>query len=102
MSAGCCIRPGKGLIREFKINEGEMMSKKKKKPILAMIIFGIVSIGSYVALFSQEALVTDTYTKGGWYAAFPILTAFYFSFVHGTFGSNLLEVIGFEAKKSKK
>ncbi len=77
------------------------MSTKKKKPIIKMIIFGIVSIGSYIALFSQEALVTDTYTKGGWYAAFPILTAFYFSFVHGTFGSDLLEVIGLEAKKTK-
>ncbi len=77
------------------------MSKEKKKPILPMIIFGIVSLGSYFVLFNQEGLVTETYTKGGWYAAFPILTAFWFSFVHGSFGSNLLDVVGLQAKKNK-
>ena len=77
------------------------MSNKKKKPVLKMIILGIISIASYIVLFSQERLVTETYTKGGWYAAFPILTAFWFSFVHGAFGSNMLDVIGFQAKKKK-
>lgn len=77
------------------------MSKEQKKPVLKMIIFGIISIASYIYLFSQERLVTETYTKGGYYAAFPILTAFWFSFVHGAFGSNLLSVLGFEAKKKK-
>lgn len=77
------------------------MSDKKKKPVLKMLILGFISIASYVVLFSQERLVTETYTKGGWYAAFPILTAFWFSFVHGAFGSNMLDVIGFQAKKKK-
>jgi len=65
------------------------------------IIFGVISLASYIILFSNEGLVTDTYTKGGYYAAFPIVTAFWFSFIHGAFGSNLLTVLGLEAKKSK-
>ncbi len=101
MSAGSSIRLGKGLIIIILNILGEIMSEKKKKPILKMIIFGIVSLASYFVLFNQEGMVTETYTKGGWYAAFPILTAFWFSFVHGTFGSNFLDVLGFEAKKNK-
>jgi hypothetical protein len=77
------------------------MEEKNNKPYVKTIIFGAISIASYIALFTNEGLVTDTYTKGGYYAAFPILTAFWFSFIHGTFGSNLLDVIGFKAKKSK-
>lgn len=76
--------------------------RKKKKPYLQMIIFGIISLSSYVVLFLNEKLVTDIYTKGGYYAAFPIITALWFSFMHGAFGSNLLSVLGLEAKKSKK
>lgn len=77
------------------------MEEKKKKPYVKTIIFGAISLASYIALFTNEGLVTDTYTKGGYYAAFPILTAFWFSFVHGTFGSNLLDTFGFQAKKNK-
>jgi hypothetical protein len=76
--------------------------KKKKKPYLQMIIFGIISLSSYVVLFANQDWVTDTYTKGGYYAAFPIVTAFWFSFMHGAFGSSLLSVLGLEAKKSNK
>jgi hypothetical protein len=75
---------------------------KKKKPYLQTIIFGAISLTSYFVLFANEAWVTDTYTKGGYYAVYPIITAFWFSFMHGTFGSNLLTVLGLEAKKSKK
>jgi len=78
------------------------MSQKKKKPYIQTIIFGVISLASYIILFSNERWVTDTYTKGGYYAVYPIITAFWFSFMHGTFGSNLLTVLGLEAKKSKK
>jgi hypothetical protein len=44
-------------------------------------------------------LVTGAFTKGGWYAAFPILAALCFSFIHGAFASNFLSVLGIEAKK---
>ena len=71
----------------------------KKRPVGKMMLFGGVSLAAYLFLFSNEGLVTQTYTLGGWHAAYPVLTAFFFSFVHGAFASNLLSVIGLEAKK---
>lgn len=73
---------------------------RKKKPIAKMVLFGALSLGSYTLLFSNEALVTNTYTLGGWYAVLPVGTAFAFSFMHGAFASNFLDVLGLEPKKS--
>jgi uncharacterized integral membrane protein len=73
--------------------------QKKTKPYLSTVIFGAISISFYVLLFSNETLVTDTYTKGGIYTLYPIGTVFLFSFIHGAFASNLLSLLGIEAKK---
>jgi hypothetical protein len=73
---------------------------RKKKPIGKMVVFGALSLGAYTFLFSNEGLVTNTYTLGGWHAIFPVGTAFAFSFIHGAFASNLLSVLGLEPKKS--
>lgn len=73
----------------------------KKKPYLKALIFGALSIGSYVGLFSNKALVMDYFTRGGKYAAMVIITAFYFSFIHGAFASNTLDVLGITAKAKK-
>lgn len=70
-----------------------------KKPVGKMMLFGGVSLSAYYLLFSNESLVTNTFTLGGWHAAFPVVTAFFFSFVHGAFASNFLSVLGLEAKK---
>jgi len=75
------------------------MSEQKKKPLVPMLFFGALSITSYIVLMTHQEWVTDTFTKGGWYAAYPIITAFYFSFIHGAFASNALSFFGIEAKK---
>lgn len=72
---------------------------KPKKPVGKMVLFGAASAAAYYMIFSNEALVTNTFTLGGWHAAFPVCTAFVFSFVHGAFASNFLSVLGLEAKK---
>ena len=72
---------------------------EKKKPVLSMLLFGAISLVGYVALIANQQLVTDTFTKGGWYAIFPVGAALIFSFVHGAFSSDLLSVLGLEAKK---
>jgi hypothetical protein len=73
---------------------------RKNKPIGKMLLFGAMSLGAYLYLFSNEALVTNTYTLGGWYAVLPVGTAFLFSFMHGAFASNLLNVLGLKPKSS--
>jgi len=74
-------------------------NKPTKKPVIKMLIFGCLSGILYFYLLTNQQLVTDTFTKGGWYAAYPILAAFIFSFIHGAFASNCLSVFGIEAKK---
>ena len=71
----------------------------KKMPYLGMVIFGAVSLTGYVVLVTNQKLISDIYTMGGWHAAYPVLTALAFSFIHGAFASNLLSVLGLEAKK---
>lgn len=71
----------------------------KRKPYLPATVFGAISLSAYFLLFQNESLVTETFTKGGIYTLFPVGAAFLFSFVHGAFASNLLTVLGLEAKK---
>ncbi|MCX5870508.1 MAG: hypothetical protein NTY00_07715 [Deltaproteobacteria bacterium] len=71
----------------------------KNKPYLKTVFFGAISITAYILLFKNEQLVTDTFTMGGWRWVFPVGAAFFFSFIHGAFASNLLSSLGLEAKK---
>ena len=71
----------------------------KSKPYLKTIIFGTMSISAYVVLFTNEKLVTEIFTMGGWRWVYPVGAAFFFSFIHGAFASNLLSSLGLEAKK---
>lgn len=78
------------------------MSKKKTSGMtyLKTAILGAISIASYYYLLTNQELVTKYFIKGGWYAALPIATALYFSFVHGAFASNVLGILGITAKSS--
>ena len=71
----------------------------KRKPYLKTIIFGAMSLSAYYMLFTNEKLVTEIFTMGGWRWVYPVGAAFFFSFIHGAFASNLLSSIGLEAKK---
>ncbi|OGR00050.1 MAG: hypothetical protein A2505_05335 [Deltaproteobacteria bacterium RIFOXYD12_FULL_55_16] len=71
----------------------------RPKPYSKTIIFGMLSISAYVLLFTNEKLVTEIFTMGGWRWVYPVGAAFFFSFIHGAFASNLLSTLGLEAKK---
>jgi len=71
----------------------------KKKPYKGMVVFGALSLSGYIALITNQQWVNETYTMGHWHAAYPVVTALIFSFIHGAFASNLLSVLGIEAKK---
>jgi len=71
----------------------------KKKPYGGMVFFGALSLTGYVLLMKNQGWVNENFTMGGWHAAFPVVTALIFSFVHGAFASNLLSILGIEAKK---
>jgi hypothetical protein len=88
---GGSVRPAK---------EAVATARRKKKPVGEMILFGTMSLIAYGFIFTNETLITKTFTLGGWHTVFPVLTAFFFSFIHGAFASNLLSVLGLEAKKA--
>lgn len=72
---------------------------KPKKPYLQALVCGVLSISAYILVFKNEDWVTTEYTLGGWHALLPVGTAIFFSFVHGAFASNVLTLLGLEAKK---
>jgi len=76
-------------------------SSSKKKPIVAMIIMGVVSIALYAALLMKQDYINETFGKGGMYALLPIITAFVFSYFHGQFTGHFWTVLGVEASKKK-
>lgn len=89
----------KEILGDSRRSQKAKLPGEKKKPYLKTAIFGAISLSAYVVLFSNERLVTTTFTMGGWHTVFPVATAFFFSFIHGAFASNLLSVLNLEAKK---
>ena len=72
---------------------------EKKKLFLPTLVLSAISILVYILLFENEDWVTTNYTMGSIHTVFPVGTAFLFSLIHGAFASNLLRVLGLEAKK---
>jgi hypothetical protein len=69
------------------------------KLITKTIGLGLASAALYAAVFTNSATVMKYFTKGGIFAALPIVTVFAFSFVHASFASNLWSLLGIEATK---
>lgn len=76
-----------------------MSKTAKKKPYLQALALGGLSLASYYFLFTHVNQVMEYFIKGGVYAALPILTALYFSIVHGSFASTVLSILGLQAAK---
>jgi len=77
-------------------------SSTKKKPAGAMVAMGVISIALYTILLLHQDQVNSTFSRGGLFALLPIITAFVFSFVHGSFTSHFWTVLGIEAAKKKR
>ncbi len=72
-------------------------NEQKKKLIFHTVLFGAITAGLYAGVFMYADSVSELFSRGGYYAAFPIATVFVFSFFHGTFASMLWSVLGIEA-----
>lgn len=81
---------------------GNGYGKTKKKPYVKMLIAGIFSISLYVLLLQKQGVVNDYFSRGGFYAFLPIIAAFVFSFVHGSFTGNFWTVLGVEAARKHR
>jgi hypothetical protein len=79
----------------------QLRATKRKKLISKTILFGGLSLAMYGVFFMNSALMMSYFTKGLYYAALPILTVFAFSFVHGSFASNVWTLLGIEASQKR-
>ena len=77
-------------------------SKVRKKPVGKMLLMGVISVALYALLLLKQDVINEYIGQGGMYAFLPIITAFIFSFVHGTFTGDFWTVMGIEAAKKKK
>lgn len=76
-----------------------MAGSTKKKPYASAVFMGAISVALYVLLFLKQDMINTYFAKGGMYAFLPVLAAFVFSFVHGTFTGNFWTIVGVEASK---
>ncbi|GAB4482644.1 MAG: hypothetical protein OHK006_01560 [Thermodesulfovibrionales bacterium] len=73
----------------------------KKRPVGKMVLTGITSVALYGALLMNQDLINASFSRGGLFAVLPIVTAFVFSFIHGSFTGSFWSVLGVEASKRK-
>jgi len=74
----------------------------KKKLLIETVVLGIISVGLYFSLYYFEDTImtwSKGYEKSGWLFLSPVIIAFIFSAVHGTFTSHFWELFGIRAKK---
>ncbi|MGD0281161.1 MAG: hypothetical protein ABSB95_02220 [Dissulfurispiraceae bacterium] len=81
---------------------GSGYGKTKRKPYGKLLVAGIFSIALYVLLLTKQVTINDYFSRGGLYAFLPIIAAFVFSFVHGSFTGNFWTVLGIEAARKHK
>jgi hypothetical protein len=74
----------------------------KKKPVVRMLVMGLISLALYAILLAKQDEVNGMFGKGGWFALLPVATAFVFSFIHGNFTGDFWTVLGVEAARKKK
>jgi len=78
------------------------MNSDKMKLIKVAAGYGIVVVVLYTLLLTQQEFINTNFSKGGWYALLPIITAFVFSFAHGKFTGNFWSALGIEPSKKTK
>lgn len=64
-------------------------------------LLGLISGSLYFALYWFEEIILDWSKQGGWYFLVPIVIAFTFSLVHGSFTGHFWDLLGVKAKSAK-
>ena len=75
------------------------VGKENNRQLATAVRFGFVSLSLYVLLYLFEDEILRITTHGRWFFVLPILIAFLFSVVHGSFTSHFWEALGVKAKK---
>ncbi len=82
------------------IQEDKFMAERETRnwhAISRTIGWGLATVALYAAVFVNSGTIMSYFTRGGLYAALPIVTVFLFSYVHGTFAHHVWEALGIRA-----
>jgi len=83
--------------------DNELVKKKAwSRRFGKVFLWGIVSLSMYLALFLNQGIVTDYYTRGGFFTLAIVATAIIFALVHSTFAGHVLEKLNFKAANREK
>ena len=82
----------------------EELAKRKARTrrIVKICGFGVLSLVMYMGVFLNQAMITEYFTKGGYFALAVVGTAIAFALVHGTFAGHVLENLNFRAANQSK
>lgn len=75
-------------------------TSRRSSAKLKAVVFGALSIGLYATTFMFSDTVLHYCAKGGFYNVLPVSTVFLFSYIHGSFASNVWTALGIEASHS--
>ena len=81
----------------MEIVQKQSIESNSKDRTIAML-FGVGTVVLYALLFLKESLILDLSSRGGFYFIVPLLIAFLFSFVHGTFTDSFWRALGIRSK----
>ena len=76
--------------------------KARTSRIVKICGFGVLSLVMYMGVFLNQAMITEYFTKGGYFALAVVGTAIAFALVHGTFAGHVLENLNFRAANQSK
>jgi phosphoglycerol transferase MdoB-like AlkP superfamily enzyme len=95
------IRVRRKLARRGMLEEAIIKPKKEGKLYVKLILFGIITLASYLLFFANSAAWTAFATQRTLIAALAIVAiAIYFSIVHGNFTHVLLDLFNIGALKA--
>ena len=76
--------------------------KARIRRIAKISIWGLLSLSMYLAIFLNQGVITDYFTRGGFFSLAIVGTALFFALVHGTFTGYILENLNNKVANRKK
>jgi hypothetical protein len=94
--------PVQTIDRVLPTEEERVERKARRKRVMRISCWGIVSLAMYLGIFLNQGTITEYFTQGGYFALAVVGTALAFALVHGTFASYVLENLNFRAANRSK
>jgi len=79
------------MTKAFSKDEELAKRKGRNRRFVKIFLWGIASLSMYLVLFINQGIVTEYFTRGGFFTLAIVVTAIAFALVHGSFAGHILE-----------